>query len=76
MPFLEVGALPVPASLYYFYVVVRGGFIETLVKHSSLLRRQCEQGVGSVLTPWRIFLKLSVDRKMLWKTLVLEVKQI
>lgn len=57
MPFLEVGALPLPAFLYYFYVVVRGGFIEPLVKHSSLLRRQCEQEAGSKSAPWRVLLK-------------------
>lgn len=28
-----------------------------LVKHSSLLRRQCEQEAGSLLAPWRVVLK-------------------
>lgn len=49
MPFLEVGVLPVSASLCYFYV--RGGFIENPVKPSSELRLQCDQGAGSLGSP-------------------------
>ncbi len=54
MLFLEVGVVPVSASLCYFYVVVRGvGSQEGLLKPSSGLRLQCEQR-GSLCGPVEI----------------------
>lgn len=72
MPFLKVGALPVPAFLYYFYVVVRGGFLKHLESTPLCADGSVSKEAGSLFAPWRVLLKFSMGVEEVKKRNALE----